>query len=256
MSMKQKYIAGRWWLIVVLALCLNVIGCATSQVTQNTEVPQPSEVPPSAPVMPILTMASGGGDSGYRLRVGDEIEVKFFFNPELNETVTVRLDGKISLQLLDDLQAASLTPMELDQAITEGYEKVLRVPEVTVILKKTSTSVYVGGEVKEPKFVPYSSGLTALQAVIAVGGFMPSAQPASSILIRRHTAKERTATKIDLKQALKEEGTDVFLAPDDIVYVPRSFITEVNLFVKQYIRDVMPISVGTQSGPVFLGLGF
>jgi len=82
----------------------------------------------------------------YRMQPGDEMDIKFFFNPELNQTVFVRPDGKISLPVVDDVQAAGLTPSELDALITQIYARELRKPMVTVIVKTfTGRQVYVGG---------------------------------------------------------------------------------------------------------------
>ncbi len=70
----------------------------------------------------------------YRMQPGDEMDIKFFFNPELNQTVFVRPDGKISLPVVDDVQAAGLTPSELDALVTQIYARELRKPMVTVIV--------------------------------------------------------------------------------------------------------------------------
>ena len=68
----------------------------------------------------------------YIIRPGDQLDIKFFYNPELNESVTVRPDGKISLQLVDEVQAAGLEPAELDARLTEAYSQELKKPMVTV----------------------------------------------------------------------------------------------------------------------------
>lgn len=72
----------------------------------------------------------------YTLQIGDELDIKFFYDPELNEKVTIRPDGKITLGLIDDLQAAGLTPAQLDQEITNRYSKVLKEQHINQIIPK------------------------------------------------------------------------------------------------------------------------
>jgi protein involved in polysaccharide export with SLBB domain len=62
----------------------------------------------------------------YRIQPGDQLDIKFFYNPELNETVVVRSDGKISLQLIDEVHASGLTPVQLDRELSRLYTPELR----------------------------------------------------------------------------------------------------------------------------------
>ena len=122
----------------------------------------------------------------YTIAPGDELDIKFFFNPELNETITVRPDGMISLQLIDEIQAAGLQPAELDQKLTDLYSRELRKPVLTVIVRSfTRQRVYVGGEVNTPGLIELSGGLTALQAVFQSAGFKETADPAETLVIRK-----------------------------------------------------------------------
>src|SRR3989337_3989262 len=104
-----------------------------------------------------------GSNRDYRLQVGDEIQLKFYLSPELDQDAIVRPDGRISLQLLDDVAAVGLTPKQLEKIVTDGYRTELRNPEITVIVKKMAAKVYVGGEVRQPRFVAHSGSLTSLQ---------------------------------------------------------------------------------------------
>jgi len=173
----------------------------------------------------------------YRIQPGDQMDIKFFFNPELNETVFVRPDGKISLQLVDDVQAARLTPSELDEVLSQAYAKELRRPEVTVIVRSfTAQRVYVGGEVEKPGTVELTPGMTALQAVINAGGFRDTAKLEEVLVIRNGWADTPIPIRVNLTQPI---ANDINLQPHDIVYVPRTWIADANLFVRQYIRDLL-----------------
>jgi protein involved in polysaccharide export with SLBB domain len=177
----------------------------------------------------------------YRLRVGDEIELKFFLSPEFNQDVIVRPDGRISLQLLDDVAAVGLTPMDLDRIVTEGYRTELRDPKITIVVKRLAAKVYVGGEVRQPRFVAHDGSLTALQAVFEAGGFADTAEPSSVILLRRLNGDKGMAAKLDLKKVMNAEAEDIALMPADTIFIPKSTIAEVNLFVEQYITKMIPV---------------
>ncbi len=194
-------------------------------------------------------------DREYRLQVGDEIEVKFFMSPELNQEVIVRPDGRISLQLLDDVAALNLTPMELDKIVTQGYRSELRDPEITIIVKRLAAKVYVGGEVRQPKMIPHHGSLTVLQAVFEAGGFTEIAELSSGILLRKVGHDTGFAAKLDLKKAIEAQAEDVALLPSDIIFIPKTTIAEVNLFVDQYIRKVIPVPFSYFSPPFVVGAG-
>jgi protein involved in polysaccharide export with SLBB domain len=113
---------------------------------------------------------------------------------------------------------------------------------VTVIVKTfTSQRVYVGGEVGRPGIVELTAGMTALQAVIAVEGFKDTAKPEAVIVIRNGATDAPIPIRVDLEQSIDGETTtgDIQLQAFDVVYVPKSAIANANLFVKQYIRDLI-----------------
>lgn len=236
---KNKFMQRFFTLSLLTILLMSMAGCAIDSPAMQT-----------LPTVPV-TIDGKGGDGEYRLAVGDEIEVKFFFNPEFNEKVKIREDGKISLQLLDEIQAAGLTPAELDRIITERYGIVLRQPEATVIVRETAAKkVFVGGEVQKPGPISYQRSLTALQAIVEAGGFAETAQPSSVIVIRTYGENKPIAAKIDLQKAIVQDPQkDILLLPSDIIFVPKSSIASVDKFVDQYIRKIIPI-------PVTIGAGF
>ncbi|HET9063190.1 MAG TPA: polysaccharide biosynthesis/export family protein [Candidatus Binatia bacterium] len=183
----------------------------------------------------------------YKLQVGDALSIKFYRNPELDQNVVIRPDGRISLLFLDDIKAAGLTPAQLDEEITRRFTGELAVPDIAVIVTELGGhNVFVDGEVFKPSMVKLSGGMTMLNAISSAGGFRPEAIREQVILIRRDKAGEPIGHAVDLKPVIfgrAPEG-DVLLQPFDIVYVPRSKIANANLWVKQYIRDMLPINPG------------
>lgn len=184
----------------------------------------------------------------YVMQPGDVLDVKFYYTPELNERVTIRPDGKISLQLVEEIKAAGLTPAELDAILVEKYSRILQQPEITVIMREfAGQKVYIGGEVATPKTVSLSGEMTALQAILNAGGLKETAYSKSVVIISKGPKNTPVARMVDLSGVITGEApeNDVVLRPFDIVYVPKTFIAELNKFVEQYIKNMIP---GTLTG--------
>ena len=182
--------------------------------------------------------------SEYRIQVGDSLEIKFFYNPELNELVSVRPDGRISLQLAHDVPAAGRTPAELTAALVEIYEPAIQRPEIAVIVRIfASFRVYVDGEVVRPAMIPLVGPITVLQSISAAGGAKETARLREVVIIRRGPENRPIAFKIDVESAAKgvDLTQDILLVPSDIVYVPRSSIANVNKWIDLYVRRNIPV---------------
>jgi protein involved in polysaccharide export with SLBB domain len=187
-------------------------------------------------------MASQAIAPAYVIQPGDQLDIKFFYNPELNDSVTVRPDGNISLQMVDEVQAAGQTPAQLDNFLTEKYAEELRKPVITVIVRSfASQRVYVGGEVNRQGFVSLAAGMSPLQAVIEAGGLKETADAGAVLIIRKGPENQPVPVRVDLMGTLDGSGTQsgIQLQPLDVVYVPKTFIAEANKFVKQYIEDLL-----------------
>ena len=185
----------------------------------------------------------------YIVQYEDVLDIKFFYNKELNERVKVRPDGKISLQLIDEVEVVGLTPVELDQLLTEKYSAILKKPEVSVIVQEVAIKrIFVGGEVNRPGVVPWKWGTTPLMAVFTSGGFKESAYPASVVIISKGSDNRPVVRQVNLEVMSQDSSNpqnDVILRPFDIVYVPKSKIATANKFVKQYIKDMIPVNLNT-----------
>jgi polysaccharide biosynthesis/export protein len=187
----------------------------------------------------------------YRIQAGDELEIKFFYSPTLNEKVTVRPDGRISLQLIPEFVVADLTPAALTERLTQLYSKELKQPQVTVIVHGfASQRVYVDGEVGKPGMLPLQGVTTVLQAIAQAGGAKESARLDEVVVIRRGAPSKPVAFRVDLKKAYSgsDLAQDVKLAPFDVIFVPRSRVANVNSWMDQYIRKNIPIPFGLQYG--------
>jgi protein involved in polysaccharide export with SLBB domain len=180
----------------------------------------------------------------YRIHVGDVLAISFLKPADLTQTRTVGPDGNIHLLIIGRVVAAGRTVEELTRELTERYRESVINPQITVSLDEISTMrIYVGGEVNEPGVLPYRGGMTLVQALFNAGGFSNNAHLSNVVLIRNGPNDEPVGTLVNVKDVLKKArfDRDVDLAPLDIIFVPRSKIAQVNLFVEQFIRNNLPV---------------
>ena len=187
----------------------------------------------------------------YRIQPGDLLDIKLFYNPELNEQLTVRPDGRITLQLVNEVMAAGLTPAQLTAVLTKAYGAELRNPKVAVIIRTSvADRIYVDGEVARAGLLPLVGPTTVLQSISAAGGIKESAKTGEVILLRKTEDNKMTAFRINIDGAFSgaPSSNDIYLRPNDIVYVPKSTIADVNTWVDMYIRKNIPIPLGLSVG--------
>jgi protein involved in polysaccharide export with SLBB domain len=206
--------------------------------------PVPTAEFPALPPWPTWTDADGG----YRFYPGDEIEFVAVSAPELNRNLVVAPDGRIHPPLVRPVMAADRTIPEVVQELQGLYATQLRNPAVTVNPRSfASQQIFVGGEVGRAGMLPLTGEMDPLQAVIAAGGFLTSAKREEVVVLRRGAGGQPFLRIFDLKT--------VFGTPNgfaglprlrrfDVVWVPRSRISETGLFTQQFVRDALPITIG------------
>ncbi|MET0336772.1 MAG: polysaccharide biosynthesis/export family protein [Caulobacter sp.] len=187
-------------------------------------------------------------DADYRYRVGagDEVSLNFLVNPDLNARLVVGPDGRVLLPLVGAVKVSGLTSEEMNALLSRSYASVLRNPQVeAMVTTYGSSQIYVGGEVRLPGVHQVKGDLNAAQAVMLAGGFQDTARSGKIIVLRQRVGDRRLAMRIvDVAGMLAEaDNSQNFpLLPGDLLFVPRSRIAEVNLFVAQYITGVLPFS--------------
>lgn len=195
-------------LIAVLFLACLTVGCSSGVTTEQ---------PPQAATGPLTE---------YQIGVGDALKINVWRNEELSLSVPVRPDGKISMPLVGDIEAAGKTPIKLSDDITRRLASYVRNPQVTVIVDNPSSSdfqrrVRLTGAVRTPQSIPFREGMTVLDLVLLGGGLNDFASPNNAKLYRRTDDKVKVYpiylddlfNKGDLK-------TNYPLLPSDIVTVP------------------------------------
>ena len=219
---------------VALAIVVGLLACA-----HRAPAPGPAPAEPVAALQPPAPPVPG---PTYRIQLGDSLHVRYLYQPDMDEEVPVRPDGRISLAAAGEIMAVGVTPPELERVIVERSSAHLRNPEVSVIVTKLGEQrVYVGGEVSRPGYVTLVPGMTPLQAVMYTGGFRPTAKLESVLLITPKPDGKFEAARVDMKQVVDEGVPErVRLHPNDVVFVPRTWIADADLVVQQYVVGLVP----------------
>jgi polysaccharide export outer membrane protein len=160
--------------------------------------------------------------SEYLIGAGDILTIRVWKNEELSVDVPVRPDGKISVPLLDDVQAEGLTTLELKEVITRDLAEYVANPDVTVVVQSIGSKyVSVLGEVLRPGPVPLSQDVRVLDAISTAGGFGPFADKKRVKIIRRTESGEvEYRFNYDAYVGGNAPGTNLLLAPGDTIAVP------------------------------------
>jgi polysaccharide export outer membrane protein len=161
-------------------------------------------------------------DPQYQIGPEDVLDISVWKEPDVSRVVPVRPDGRISLPLINDVQAAGNSPQQLAKAISEKLRKYLNEPQVTVIVTQiNSQRVFVVGEVLKAGAFPLIPGMTVLQALSSAGGFTTFAD-----VKKIHVMRLRDGKHIELpfnyREVLKGDNADqnIKLEPGDTVVVP------------------------------------
>lgn len=161
---------------------------------------------------------------GYQIGPGDVLQVFVWREPDLTRDVTVRSDGRISVPLLGDVEAAGKTPDQLSVALATALGKFLASPQVTVgVTQPNSNKFYVLGKVNKPGEYPLHANLTVLQALALAGGFGEYAKADSITVVRSGgAAGGQTVLPFNYKRVEdgRELGQNILLRPGDTIIVP------------------------------------
>ena len=161
-------------------------------------------------------------DADYKIGPQDVLRVDVWKEAEISRTVPVRPDGKISLPLLNDVQAAGLTAIQLADLIREGLKKFINNPQVTVSVSEiNSRRVYVTGEVTRPGSMSLLPNMTVLQALSTSGGFTQFART-KNIYVLRTTNGKQEKLPFNYKEVLNGQKPEqnLILKPGDVIVVP------------------------------------
>lgn len=174
------------------------------------------------------TVAAGSGTSpapsdvtGYRIGPEDILDISVWKNAELSRTVPVRPDGKVSLPLVNDIQAAGLTPAALREQLTAKLAEFVPSPEVSVIVREVhSAKVAVIGSVRNPGRYELKSPATVLEMIALAQGFTDFAAR-DRIFVLRQKGDTTERIPFNYRKMVDGSGQDnFFVQPGDIIVVP------------------------------------
>jgi polysaccharide biosynthesis/export protein len=214
------------WLRTLLAVLL-VIGLASAAEAQRpapgpaAQAPSASTAAKTAPAEAALPKPLSAVPTDYVIGPEDVLQVNVWKNETLSRIVPVRPDGKISLPLLHDVQAAGLTAMQLRDKLALALQEFMPNPEVSVIVSDVrSFRVSVLGEVQKPGVLQLKSDTTVLEALAMSGGFRDFASPSKIVVFRKDSYGKTHKLKFNYNRALSSDEENFTLKTGDVIVVP------------------------------------
>jgi polysaccharide biosynthesis/export protein len=208
--MEDRFMA-RTWLFVSVAVLTGalLVGDAGAQQASTRSTPAPPAASTAVP-------------PDYVIGPEDMLQISVWKNDSLSRQLPVRPDGKVSMPLLHDIQAAGLTPMQLRDKITAGLQEYMPSPEVSVtVLEVRSYRVSVLGEVQKPGVLQLKAPTTVLEALALAGGFRDFASPSKIVIFRKNGRGQTERLRFNYNRAVGAAGEDnVTLRSGDVVVVP------------------------------------
>lgn len=200
-----------------LFITLLALTIARASIAEEANVPRLSEARASA-------TAAGPSRDSYRIGAGDVLQISVWKEPDLSvPSVQVRPDGKISIPMLGDVQAAGLTPSELQESVKTGFSKLIAGVDVFLLVREVhSERAFVIGAVRKEGAIILSSPMTVLQLLAEAGGLTEYAKP-GKIQVLRSQAGKQIMLQFDYNAVIrgKNPQQNVIVLPGDTVVIPR-----------------------------------
>lgn len=185
------------------------------------------------------------------IQPGDTIAITSYYSTELSKTVRVREDGKISLPLLQGVQASGLTPEQLQQALTKDYAREFTHPDITVdLVAPANYAFYVTGEVGMPGSKEIHGRMTVAMALASAQVLGKTGKPKSTFLIRAAGAGHYNVYKLDASFPTGS-ARDIEIVPGDVLFVPKKIIANADDFVDLWVRQLIPATPTLGASVIF-----
>lgn len=204
---------------LVLGICL---GAALHAGGQTPPTSQPADAE-SAPGHADASPAKDSRNDNFIIGNDDMLAISVWKEPDLTKSVPVRSDGKISLPLVGEIQAAGLSPMQLEQVIATKLKEFITTPEVTVIVQQVNSRRFnILGQVGKPGSYALTASTTILDAIATAGGFRDFAKKQGVYVLRRGPEGVESRLKFNYKDYVKGKNPsqNVRLEPNDTIIVP------------------------------------
>ena len=176
-----------------------------------------------SPATPLAPSGSKPHDNSFVIGNDDRLAINVWKEPDLTRTIPVRSDGKISLPLAGEVQAAGRTPLQLEQDIATKLRNYITEPEVTVIVEQINSQKFnILGQVGKPGSYSLASASTVLDAIAAAGGFRDFAKQKAIYILRQNAGGVETRIPFNYKEVIKGKNSqqNIKLEPRDTIVVP------------------------------------
>lgn len=203
--------------------------CVVGVITLGTLFGCSSVNAPDAPSALPASVLGSESDNAYVIGPTDQLNIFVWRQPELSTQAIVRPDGRISVPLIDDLQAAGQTPTQLAGAITTHLKEYIQDPKVSVIVTNFvgpfDRQIRVVGEAAKPQAIPFRRNMTVLDVMIQVGGLTEFASGNRAVLVRSTAGGSRENFRLRLNDLLKEGdvAANAPVLPGDVIIIPQSY---------------------------------
>jgi polysaccharide biosynthesis/export protein len=209
-TMMQRSFVG----LIITASLISGLGASVAR-----SAPQSNDTARSSQASSANTVAT---DPDYKIGPQDMLRIDVWKEPDISRVVPVRPDGKITLPLVNDVQASGLTPTQLAAKIAEGLKKYITSPQVTVgVTEINSRRIFVSGEVARPGAFPLLPNMTVLQALSSAGGFTQFAREKKIYILRMENGRQ-VKHPFNYKDAISGKNVEqnILLEGGDIIVVP------------------------------------
>src|SRR6202046_5327306 len=196
-----------------------------AQAAPPSKAPAPaSEAPQAAPAQSSdVASTTKPHDASFMIGNDDVLAINVWKEPDISRSVPVRSDGKISLPLVGEVQAAGQTPLKLEQDIASKLKSYIEEPDVTVIVQQINSQKFnILGQITRPGVYPLTNTATVLDAIALAGGFRDFAKQKSIYVLRQNADGTQTKIPFNYKQVLKGQNPaqNIRLQPRDTIVVP------------------------------------
>jgi protein involved in polysaccharide export with SLBB domain len=215
---------------IAVVCCAILAGCTTQEITVREKNPQG--------FAPWTDQAFE-----HHLGSGDRVNVYFPLTPENNEEVLVAPDGYVALKITGRLKANGLSVSQLQDVIKDAAAKNLKTPMVVAALADSrSARIVIGGQVKNPGSYAVTARPTVMEIVMLAGGFLPEGRMNEVVVLRMKPDNTAMLRRIDLQRFISrgDMNENITLQPEDMIFVPRSRVAEVNWWIEEYINRNLP----------------
>jgi len=203
---------------VVVLMVLSVAAGASAQARGSVTAPAPPASSPSSSAAP----AAGSVPPGYVIGPEDVLSIIFWRDKDMSADVVVRPDGKVSLPLLNDIDAAGLTPEQLREELVKRASKYVEDPNASVVVKEIhSRKVFITGNVAKPGSYSLAGEMNVMQLIALAGGLQEYADSKNIVVMRMENGRQ-VAHRVNYKDIVKQKHVEqnIQLRSGDTVIVP------------------------------------